>query len=234
MKTRFAILLPVIAVLFCCQVHAQAVSAADTEQNATLDRLAARLQYLEDMIAIEKLQSRYVQLLFTQDFDRIMDCCFARNTDDMSVEFSDSGVYRGRQSIVDLYKAFEATRRIPGFFIMHLMVNPFIEIAADGMSAKSSWLSPGATASSAGARWVWGPYYVDYVKEDGEWRITRTHFVPIFRNRYENSWVDETDHGSVRGALTSVPPDEPTTLYRPYDKNQTDIFSDFPELPEPY
>lgn len=209
------------------------IAQAETEQSALIEKLAHRVQYLEDIIAIQQLQSQYAQLLFTQDYDKIVDQCFAKKAEGIEVEFSDSGVYRGIDSIRRLYKSFEATKNIPGFFTLHMTVNPYIIIAKDGQSAKTSWLSPGAAASSAGARWIWGPYYVDYVREDGQWRIRRTVFAPLFRNRYENSWVNETDHGSVRGALT-VEPDGPPSLYRPYDSQRTDLFKDFPELPEPY
>jgi hypothetical protein len=198
-----------------------------------MEKLTARVQYLEDMIAIQQLQSKYQQLLFTQDYARIPDECFAKKAEGISAEFSDSGVYRGVDSVRRLYAAFEATKKVPGFFTMHMTVNPYIVIAKDGQSARSSWLSPGATGSGGGARWVWGPYYVDYVREDGEWRILKTQFVPLFRNRYENSWVTETDHGTVRNSL-SVQPDTPSTLYKPYDSRQADLFKDYPELPEPY
>jgi len=229
----------VIKTLLLTLLSSQTVSAQDAPaianpgQTDLIEKLAARVQHLEDLLAIQQLQSKYNQLLFTQDYARIVEECFAKKAEGIEVEFSDSGVYRGRAGVERLYKAFEATKKIPGFFTMHLTVNPYIVIAGDGQSARSSWMSPGATASSAGARWVWGPYYVDYVREDGEWRIRKTRFAPLFRNRYENSWVTETDHGSVRGAL-STQPDAPPTLYKPYDSKQTDLFKDFPELPEPY
>lgn len=209
------------------------LTLAQNEESRLVEQLADRVRYLEDMVAIQQLQSEYIQLLFTQDFDKIVDRCFAKKTEGIAVEFSDSGVYRGIDSVTELYKAFEAVKNIPGFFIMHLTVNPYIVIAKDGLSARSSWMSPGASASRSGARWIWGPYYIDYVKEDGEWRIKKTLFAPVFRNRYENSWVEETDHGTVNGILP-VKPDAPPTLYRPYDKNSTNIFDYLPELPEPY
>ncbi len=201
---------------------------------ALLESLLARVQRLEDTLAIQKLQAKYVHYLFTQRFDRIVAECFAKRVPDLSVEFSDSGVYRGLASVAALYRAFEATKNVPGFFIMHTMVNPYIEIAADGGSARSHWLSPGAVGSDKSASWVWGPYYVDYVREDGEWRIAHANFAPLFRNRYEQSWAAATDHGSVRGPL-AVEPDEPTTLYRPYNelKKERDIFRNHPPLPLP-
>lgn len=230
MKISKIIILIYFVLLAVSVTHAQSSNA---NQAKLIQQLADRVQYLEDMIEIRQLQSKYLQLLFTQDYDRIVEQCFAKKAGDISVEFSDSGVYRGIDNVRKLYADFERTKQIPGFFTMHMMVDPYIVIAKDGRSARSSWMSPGATASSAGARWVWGPYYVDYIREDGVWRIRKTRFVPLFRNRYENSWVTETDHGSVRGAL-SVEPDAPTTLYKPYDSNQKDLFKDFPELPEPY
>ena len=208
------------------------MSVEGTDQARIAEELLARVQRLEDELEIRKLQSKYAHYLFTQQFDRIVDDCFAKKSADVSVEFSDSGVYRGLESIRALYKAFEATRRIPGFFIMHMTVNPYIEIAKDGRSARSHWLSPGASGSDHSASWIWGPYYVDYVKEDGRWLIAHSNFAPVFRNPYEVSWARAADHGSVRGALR-VEPDEPTTLYRPYNevKSTPDIFKHHPDLP---
>jgi hypothetical protein len=202
---------------------------------AMLGSLLQRVQRLEDTLEIHKLQAKYAHYLFTQQFERIYEECFAKKLPNVSVEFSDSGVYRGADSVRALYRAFEATRQIPGFFILHMTVNPYIEIAADGRSARSHWLSPGASGSDTTASWIWGPCYVDYVREDGAWRIAHTNLAPLFRNRYETSWAQAPDHGSVRGPL-AVKPDEPSTVYRPYNelKKQRDIFSRHPRLPEPY
>ncbi|HUN24950.1 MAG TPA: nuclear transport factor 2 family protein [Steroidobacteraceae bacterium] len=203
---------------------------------AELERLARRVQRLEDEQAIQKLQSKYAHYLFTQRYARIVEECFARHTADVTLEFSDSGVYRGLERIRAVYRDFEAAKdRIPGFFILHMAVNPYIEIAGDGRSARSHWLSPGAVGSNTSAGWVWGPYYIDYLKEDGEWRIVHSNLAPLFRNRYDVSWAEAKDHGTVRTALTS-PPDEPPTLYRPYNevKSEPDLFKRHPDLPPPY
>jgi hypothetical protein len=116
-----------------------------------------------------------------------------------------------------------------------MTVDPYIEVAADGRSARSHWLSPGATGSNSSAGWVWGPYYIDYVRENGEWRILHSNLAPTFRNSYDVSWADATDNGTVRGVL-DVEPDGPSTLYEPYHevKQRPNIFADYPDLPEPY
>ena len=194
-----------------------------------------RLQYLEDVTAIQKLQATYLHSMFTQRYESIP-ALFALDRADVSVEFSDSGVYRGGDSVRRLYEAFVATREAPAFFLMHLAVNPYIEIAADGQSAKSHWLSPGATNSARnGSSWVWGPYYVDYVKQGDVWKIHHSNLVPLFRNPYGVSWNDATSHGTVTGQL-SVQPDEPVTLYRPFNevKQERDMFRNHPPLPAPF
>ena len=211
------------------------MSNPSSDPALAIQTLLARVQHLEDQLEIQKVQSKYAHYLFTQQFARIVDECFAKRVPDVSVEFSDSGVYRGLDSIRALYQAFMATKNIPGFFILHMTVNPYIEIAADGLSARSHWLSPGAAGSATSSTWIWGPYYVDYVKEDGLWRIRHSNLSPLFRNRYEVSWSEAKDHGSVRGPL-AVEADEPSTLYRPYNevKGERDIFRHHPTLPEPY
>jgi hypothetical protein len=205
------------------------------DESRALEQLAARVQQLEDLLAIQKVQARYAHYLFTQDFDKIYDECYAKLAPDVSVEFSDSGVYRGAESVRELYAAFEATKQIPGFFILHMTVNPFIEIAADGTTARSHWLSPGTTGSNSSAGWVWGPYYVDYVKENGEWLILHSNLAPVFRTSFDVSWAEATDNGTVRGVLR-VEPDAPSTQYRPYHeaKREPYIFASYPDLPEPY
>lgn len=206
-----------------------------SEASQTIESLLARVQRLEDMIEIQKLQSKYAHLLFKLDTDRIVDECLARKAGDVTLEFSDSGVYRGHEKIRQVYKDFGKAKQIPGFFIMHMTVNPYIEIAKDGRSARSHWLSPGAVGSNTSARWVWGPYYIDYVKEDGEWKILHTNLAALFRNSYEKSWSEASEHGSVREVLTD-PPDAPSTLYRPYNeaKKEPDVFRNHPPLPKPY
>lgn len=219
----------VVLVLTACTMEGDNILPRSNQ--VTLQQLTKRVQYLEDMTGIQKLQARYAHLLLTQRFDRIMDDCFARKTDDVSVEFSDSGVYRGAGKVRALYSAFDQTKKIPGFFIMHVSADPVIEIAQDGHTAKSHWLSPGASGSDTSASWIWGLLYVDYIKEEGEWRIQHTNFAPIFRNKYEVSWAQAAEHGTVR--ILSTQPDAPPTIYRPYNevKKETDIFRDHPDLP---
>jgi hypothetical protein len=195
-----------------------------------------RVQYLEDMTAIQKLQAQYVHSLFTQRYENIP-ALYAQNNPDVRVEFSDSGVFKGIEGVRKLYSAFAKTRNIPGFFILHMAANPYIEIANDGVTAKSHWLSPGASNSPSGSSWIWGPYYVDYVKENGEWKLLHSNLNPLFRNPYQYSWGESPNHGTVNvSGLLGLEPDAPSTLYRPFNevKQEPNMFRNHPDLPQPY
>lgn len=214
----------------CSEPAPPAISADQVQQ------LLDRVQELEDVNAIQKLQANYVHWLFTQRYEQIP-ALYAQQHPDVSVEFSDSGMFKGIDSITRLYNAFAKTREVPGFFILHMAVDPYIEIAADGQTARSHWLSPGASNSPTASSWIWGPYYVDYVKEDGQWRILHSNLSPLFRNPYEYSWGTAPNHGSVNiSTLLGIEPDGPSTLYRPFNevKTETNIFRNHPELPVPY
>jgi ketosteroid isomerase-like protein len=230
-------MLSIMAVLALPAVLGGCTPAADANvvTRQEVQALVRRVQQLEDIAAIQKLQAGYVHSLFTQRFERIPD--LYSQSPDVSVEFSDSGVFKGHASVTRLYKAFARTREVPGFFILHMTVNPYIEIAADGQSARSHWLSPGASNSPGGSSWIWGPYYVDYVKEGGEWKILHSNLAPLFRNPYQYSWGESPHHGTVNVSGTlGIEPDAPSTLYRPFNevRKERDIFRNHPDLPKPY
>lgn len=233
-RTYKVISVPLLALALGACARQEPAATVSAEDFAALVK---RVQYLEDMTAIQKLQANYVHSLFTQRYENIPALYASEHGDDIRVEFSDSGQFLGRASMERLYNAFGPTRNVPGFFIMHMAVSPYIEIAADGMSAQSHWLSPGATNSPSASSWVWGPYYVDYVKEGGEWKILHSNLVPTFRNPYQYSWGESPHHGTVDVAnQLGLTPDAPSTLYRPFNevKLETNMFRDHPDLPQPF
>lgn len=68
-----------------------------------------------------------------------------------------------------------------------------LEVAGDGQTARGAWVSMGTitTASQGDARWCWGKYAVDFILEDGSWKIWHMVLFPLYLNRYEVCWSDE-------------------------------------------
>lgn len=86
-----------------------------------------------------------------------------------------------------------------GVRIVHTLTTPVIEVAEDGQTAKGMWLSPGHMTLPVGARkgrgkmqafWQWDKYAVDFVKEDGKWKIWHLYVGTDFCTPYETSWVE--------------------------------------------
>ncbi|MBP2643284.1 MAG: hypothetical protein H6Q67_1171 [Firmicutes bacterium] len=136
-----------------------------------------------------------------------------------------------------------------GTLIMHTLTTPIIEIAGDGQTAKGLWYTPGQVTEIGGdgypsAMWIWEKYGVDFVKEDGEWKIWHMQICtdctcPVAG---DTSWVT-TVTTSAAPAVSAVlkdtetqgvspTPDIEVTTYNSYSNTQ--VPQNFPKFPEPY
>jgi hypothetical protein len=142
----------------------------------TLKELEKRIQTLEDVEEIKKLQSHYVNCLVTTRWDDLIDCF----TDD-AVTDTHSGIAKGKAQISKVFKGPIAVNHIgqEGDFVVH----PIITVEGD--KAKGSWLlymqfaqprklkSKMAICSTDDAPdWEQGFYETEYKKVDGKWKIS--------------------------------------------------------------
>ena len=62
-----------------------------------------------------------------------------------------------------------------GSLVIHMLTAPYIEVAADGKTAQGLWYSPGAVGGvypdHSDGLMMYEKYGVDFMKEDGEWKI---------------------------------------------------------------
>jgi hypothetical protein len=91
-----------------------------------------------------------------------------------------------KQILTNLSKVVPSVKDIPANvgagneYVMHTQETPVIEVAGDGKTAKGLWYSIGigvrANVNSDGTytkstSWMWEKYAVDFIKEDGKWKI---------------------------------------------------------------
>jgi hypothetical protein len=91
-----------------------------------------------------------------------------------------------KQTLAELSKKVSSLENIPenvgagSEYVMHTQETPVIEVAGDGKTAKGIWYSIGLAvrgevnedgSTSVGTGWMWEKYAVDFIKEDGEWKI---------------------------------------------------------------
>jgi hypothetical protein len=142
----------------------------------TLEEIEKRLRTLEDIEAIRQLQARYVNCLSTIEWDALVDCFAEDGVVDLH-----TGIARGKKEIEKFFKEKIAITHVgmEGNFVVHPV------ISVDGDTAKASWLlftyfsmphkiqiAPALTAEEDAPEWMSGFYDMEYVRENGLWKIS--------------------------------------------------------------
>lgn len=89
-----------------------------------------------------------------------------------------SGYLKGLDSIKKTYGSLWQLKG-PGIFLWHPINSPVIEVAGDRKTAKGVWQTTGLVGAYKGGKaegaWLWEKYGVDFVNEDGKWKIWHMH-----------------------------------------------------------
>ncbi|HXR93627.1 MAG TPA: nuclear transport factor 2 family protein [Steroidobacteraceae bacterium] len=183
-----------------------------------------RLDRVKDFWELENLESAYGYYLDKNLFNNLADL-FAT---DGSMELAQRGVYKGRervrQFLLHVFTRDGKEGPVEGRLGNHLQLQPVIDVAADGMSAKIrsrmlQQMSMGGRASIGGAI-----YENEAVKENGVWKFKVDHAYNTFTASYTGGWA--------QGASGYMPGPNPDF---PWDAPPTQVFDMFPVVYEiPY
>jgi len=97
-------------------------------------------------------------------------------------------------------------------YIMHTQETPVIEIAGDGKTAKGLWYSIGLSVrgqvdssgkTSVNTGWMWEKYGVDFIKEDGKWKIW--HLINLMDQGPSDSSQSQGGSGGAPGGAGGAP-----------------------------
>lgn len=87
-----------------------------------------------------------------------------------------SGYWIGPESIRAYYGPKVERESTKGSFVWHTITTPVVEVAADRKTAKGVWYTPGIVGGyEMGFNWMFEKYGVDFVREDGVWKIWHMH-----------------------------------------------------------
>lgn len=233
-----------------------------------LDEVEAQLALARraaDRGAVENVFSRYMHYHNAYEDQRIIDELWAApGTPGIRARYNNVGVYTTYASVT----AYHRGRPRPvGKLLLHYTSTPVIEVGADGRTAKGLWIMAGLESGltdpeiarhvpdwvfSGGevdgkrvwAHWVWCKYGVDFVQQDGEWRIWHFRCYEIARAPFDTDWVsfakaNQESHDSHLawfgddGVPVLLPPvDEPVqTHYEPYRNDAARTLDPVPPLP---
>ena len=131
---------------------------------------------------------------------------WARKSPDIHAEYGFSGKYNGYDNV----KKFNEGRPCPkGKMLFHPLNTPVIEVAGDGKTAKGVWLIHGYEGGSVpekGSKGVflkapaykgtkvwcyftWAKLAIDFIEEDGEWKMWHFHIYDYARATFDEDWV---------------------------------------------
>jgi len=218
----------------CVAPAAQAkTTAAEAKQIAVLEKqlddAEAQLSIAEDVSAIKKLQREYGFFLdkgLWEDLSQLF-------TDDARADYP-AGVYIGKASIREHIWRNVGDGTIglrDGRIYNHMVLQPVVDLAADGKSAKGRWRVlamigrlAGADGKTPGqANWAGGVYENTYVKDNGVWKIKDLRYYDDFSSGYEGGWAKVTPVKPGEAPAPPAPrrfalakaPDEPHTAACP-------------------
>jgi hypothetical protein len=161
-------------------------------------KLAARLQRMEDIESIKKLQRAYCYYLEHWQEEEII--ALWSHSPEISVELNETGLYQGWEAVKKSfsfpihYTGFNGEKTAPPEFLHLIMpLAGIVDVEPDGKTAKARWYSlfHGALYRGGELRAIIGAgiWENEYVKEDGIWKFKKLFFNNIFSSPFEDGWV---------------------------------------------
>jgi hypothetical protein len=190
-----------------------AVAQGSADFQSRLSASKHRVQLLEDQDAVENLQAT-----FGYYFDKgLWDQAAALFSKAGSFEYGQHGVYIGPARIQKAMLLFGPQGLAEGYLNTHMMLQPYIVVADDGMTATARWQGM-IQLARPGQNGVWGVGLTnaDYVKEGGVWKISMLHYYVTAQTDYDLGYMK-----------SSLPVDGPSALFPP-DKPPTEVYRSYP------
>jgi hypothetical protein len=191
---------------------------------------------LWDVHQIQQVMSRYEYFHASGQHQACIDL-FAVKTPDVRVEIAELGIFEGAAGLqrffigANTFAEEKDGRR--GHMHLHTLTTPVIEVAGDGQTAQGVWLSPGVESAPGmmDDSWCWVRYGVDFVKEDGAWKMWHFHMYRIFTVPYDQAWSDGV-YEQQRYLPPEIAPDRPNSYA--WQHGRGSLFVDVPRTPQPY
>ncbi len=163
-------------------------SGNDTQQElvalkAEVAALRTQAGRADDYIEVANLQAIYGYYVDKSRWDDAADL-FSR---DATLEIAGRGLFTGQDRIREYLKQLGPLEY--GRLFNHMQLQPVVNIAADGASAKARWRSLMQVGHlGKEARWGEATYENEYVKEEGTWKISKLHSFITFYVEYDRGW----------------------------------------------
>jgi hypothetical protein len=212
------------AAVFALTLALAAAFAFAQDAKPTLDQLEARIAAAETQVGrtddyeeLENLKSAYGYYLDKSLWAEVAGL-FAK---DGTLEIGGRGVFVGREKVHQSLSTYGPQGLESGRLFNHIIVQPVITVASDGMTAKMRSRAMVQTGVYGGAgTWGEGIYEDEFVKIDGVWKFKSLHFYMTFATDYAKGWAKSAMPNTKPNP--QYPPDQPPTVA--YDIYPTQAF----------
>jgi hypothetical protein len=212
------------------------------ERNRELEEAASETGRLRDVQEIQNLMSTYEYLHTYNDHHAVAEL-FTRNRDDCFVNIGTRGYWVGRDAALRAFGTFIKAGPTPGAMDIHPITTPIIEVARDRKTAKGMWVGTGLKAyedeeGRPRGLWEWDKYAVDFLLEDGQWKIWHMQIFRIIQIDWDQKWSE--NEAFIRYQEPTMPdmydddtrPDGPSINVNPYSLQTLQTL--VPAPPRPY
>ena len=161
-----------------------------------------QLARIESEIDVMNLASEFTLRIKGGEFEKAYNC-FALNTEGVSAEITNIGVYEGAEALKKYYVDYLGELcGHEGCFKLNHICTPVVEVAKDNETARGMWISLGMEAlkrpdlkapeyTDPFCNWAFAVWSIDFIKEDGVWKIWHLTIYDEIRTTYEKSWSEQ-------------------------------------------
>lgn len=173
---------------------------------------------------------------------------WAKKSPDIHAEYGYSGVYEGYDHVIQFNQGRPTP---PGKMLFHALDTSVIEVAEDCQTAKGVWLlhgaeggsvpegtlpeaaltkEPGLNGTRTWAHWTWAKLAIDFIVEDGEWKIWHFHLYDYCRCPFDSDPINFM----MREADNSTQADKDGHPVKYYDEKGNVVYMEKADAPSTY
>lgn len=207
------------------------------ESNKALQHELTRAQ---DVVEIQNLMGRYETIHNTQDINKSWEL-FA-DMPDTYTQVAGGPKIEGYENVVKSWSG-QVSGSAPdspdkGTMLEHPLSSPIIVVAGDGKTAKATFVSLGhethynPQTGKHDPEWAYGKYAIDFIKQNGEWKIWHHKWFRFFRTSFYVAWSDQPYEKIYRLDKNGEPIIAEGVYFKPYTTDS--IIESIPAAPKPY
>jgi hypothetical protein len=172
-----------------------------------IKELQKKVAVLEDLEAIKRLQRTYGYYLEHWMYEEIIDLFSDRPDTKLNIMV---GIFLGKEGVRRYFSGEKARGADPEMLHQIMQLSGVVDIAPDGKTAAGRWYGFGAVALPAGKgvlqNLTAGIYTVEYIKEDGKWKIWKIMWNPEIMADTTVGWVKPERLAKVGPEKLPAPP----------------------------